>query len=71
MILIIILKIIITIFINNDINFLKLDLSLIYMEYIHVVFFMFILCRNLSKTRDALDSISLANIDLTFFFLVS
>jgi hypothetical protein len=68
MILIIILKIIITIFINNDINFLKLDLSLIYMEYIHVVFFMFILCRNLSKTRDALDSISLANIDLTFFF---
>ena len=38
MILIIILKIIITIFINNDINFLKLDLSLIYMVYIHVVF---------------------------------
>ena len=38
MILIIILKIIITIFINNDINYLKLDLSL-YMVYIHVVFF--------------------------------
>jgi hypothetical protein len=38
MILIIILKIIITIFIKNDINFLKLDLSLIYMIYIHVVF---------------------------------
>jgi hypothetical protein len=47
MILIIILKIIITIFIKNDINFLKLDLSLIYMVYIHVVFFMFILCRNI------------------------
>jgi len=29
---------IITIFINNDINILKLDLSLIYMVYIHVVF---------------------------------
>ena len=39
MILITILKIIITIFINNDINFLKLNLSLIYMVYIHVVFF--------------------------------
>jgi hypothetical protein len=38
MILKIILKIIITIFINNDINFLKLDLSLIYIVYIHVVF---------------------------------
>jgi hypothetical protein len=38
MILIIILKIIITIFIKNDINFLKLDLELIYMVYIHVVF---------------------------------
>jgi hypothetical protein len=63
MILIIILKIIITIFINNDIIFLKL--SLIYMVYIHVVFFMFILCRNLSKIRDALDFISLDNIDLT------
>jgi len=67
MILIIILKIIITIFINNDINFLKLDLSLIYMVYIHVVFLMFILCRNLSKTRDVLDSISLDNIDLTLY----
>jgi hypothetical protein len=33
------LKNIITIFINNDINFLKLDLSLIYMVYIHVVVF--------------------------------
>jgi len=54
MTLIIILKIIITIFINNDINFLKLDLSLIYMVYIHVAFFfyIFILCRNLSKTSD-------------------
>jgi hypothetical protein len=68
MILIIILKIIITFFINNDINFLKLDLPLIYMVYIHVVFFfMFILCRNLSKTRDALDPISLDNIDLALY----
>jgi len=68
MILIIILKIIITIFINNYINFLKLDLSLIYMVYIHVVFFLiFILCRNLSKIRDALDFISLDNIDLTLY----
>jgi len=66
--LIILLKIIINIFINNDINFLKLDLSLIYMVYIHVVFFfMFILCRNLSKTRAVLDSISLDNIDLTLY----
>ena len=67
MILIIIIKIIITIFINNDINFLKLDLSLIYMDYIHVVFFMFILSRNLSKIKDALDFISLDNIDLTLY----
>jgi len=67
MILKIILKIIITIFINNDINFLKLDLSLIYMVYIYAVFFMFILCRNLSKSRDALDFISLDNIDLTLY----
>ena len=67
MILIITLKIIITIFINNDINFLKLDLSLIYMVYSHVVFFMFILCRYLSKTIDVLDSISLDNIDLTLY----
>jgi len=67
MILIILLKIIITIFINNDINFLKLDLSLIYMVYIHVFFFMFIVCRNLSKTKDALDSISLDNINLTLY----
>jgi len=62
-----ILKIIITIFINNDINFLKLDLLLIYMVYIHVVFFIFIPCRNLSKTRDTLDSISLHIIDLTLY----
>jgi hypothetical protein len=63
-----ILKIIIIIFINNDINFLKLNLSLIYMVYIHVVFFfMFILCRNLSKTRDVLDFINLDNIDLTLY----
>ena len=67
MILIIILKIIITIFINNDINFFKLDLSLIYTVYIYVVFFMFILCRNLSKTMDALDPISFDNIDLTLY----
>ena len=67
MILIIILKIIITIFINNYINFLKLDLSLIYMVYILVVFFMFILCRNLSKTKNSLDFISLDNIDLTLY----
>jgi hypothetical protein len=67
MILIIILKIIITIFINNDIIFLKLDLSLIYMVYIHVFFFMFILCSNLSKTMDVLDSISLDNINLTLY----
>jgi len=67
MILIIILNIIITIFINNDINFLKLNLSLIYMIYIHFVFFMFILYRNLSKTMDTLDFISLDNIDLTLY----
>jgi hypothetical protein len=69
MILIIILKIIITIFINNDINFLKLDLSLIYIVYIHVVFFscLYIFCRNLSKTKDALDSINLDNINLTLY----
>ena len=67
MILIIILKIIITIFIYNDINFLKLDLSIIYIVYIHVVFFIFIFCRNLSKTRNDLDSISLDNIDLTLY----
>jgi len=60
MVLIIILKIIIT-------NFLKLDLSLIYMVYIHVVFFMFILCRNLNKIRDDLDPISLDNIDLALY----
>jgi hypothetical protein len=34
------------------------------MVYIHVVFFMFILCRNLSKTRDVLNLISLDNIEL-------
>jgi len=67
MILIIILKIIITIFIYNDINFLKLDLSIIYIVYIHVVFFIFIFCRNLIKTRNDLDSISLDNIDLTLY----
>ena len=67
MILIIILKIIITIFINNDINFLKLDLSLIYIIYIHVVFFMFILWGNLSTKNDALDSIILDNIDLILY----
>jgi hypothetical protein len=67
MILIIILKIIIIIFINNDINFLKLDLYLIYKVYIHVFFFIFILCRNLSKILDVLDSISLDNIDLTLY----
>ena len=63
MILIIIFKIIITIFINNNIICLKLDLSLIYMVYIHVVFLKFMLFRNLSKSRDALDLISLDNID--------
>ena len=68
MILIIILKIIITtIFINNYINFLKLDLSLIYIVYIHVIFFKFILCKNLSKTRDVLDLISFDNIDLALY----
>jgi hypothetical protein len=67
MILIIILKINITIFINNDINFLKLDLSLIYMVYIHVFFFTFILCKNLSKIKNVLDFISLDNIDLTLY----
>ena len=67
MILIIILKIIVTIFINNDINFLKLDLSLIYMVYINIVFFMFILCMNFSKTKDVLDPISLDNINLTLY----
>ena len=58
-----ILRMIITIFINNYINFLKLDLSLIYIVYIHVVFFMFVLCRNLNKTSYILDSISFHNID--------
>ena len=49
----------ITIFINNNIIFLKLDLSLIYMVYIHVFFScLYLICRNLSKTRDVLDSIS-------------
>ena len=68
MILIIILKIIITIFINNYINFLKLDLSLIYIVYIHVVvFFMFIFCKNLTKTMNVLYFISLDNIDLTLY----
>jgi len=67
MILLIILKIIITIFINNYINFLKLNLSLIYMIYIHVVFFMLIFCTNLSKTKDALHFISLDNINLTLY----
>jgi hypothetical protein len=62
-----ILKIIINIFINNEINFLKLNLSLIYMVYIHVVFFKFILCRNLTKPRDTLDLISLDNIDLVLY----
>ena len=37
------------------------------MVYIHVIFFMFILCRNLSKTIDALDFISLDNIYLTLY----
>ena len=67
MILIIILKIIINIFINNEINFLKLNLSLIYMVYIHVVFFKFILCRNLTKPRDTLDLISLDSINLVLY----
>jgi hypothetical protein len=39
MILIITLKIIITIFINNAINFLKLDLSLIYIVFYLCYFF--------------------------------
>jgi hypothetical protein len=30
-------------------------------------FFMFILCRNLSKTKDALDPISPDNIDLALY----
>ena len=34
------------------------------MVYIHVVFFKFILCRNLSKIKNDLDPISLDNIDL-------
>ena len=37
------------------------------MVYIHVVFFMFILCKNLSKIRDGFDFISLDNIDLTLY----
>jgi hypothetical protein len=37
------------------------------MVYIHVVFFMFILCRNLSKIRNDLDFISFDNIDLTLY----
>jgi hypothetical protein len=67
MILIIILKIIIAIFINNNFNFLKLDLSLIYMVYIHVVISCLYFCKNLSKTRDALDFICLDNINLTLY----
>jgi hypothetical protein len=67
MILIIILKIIITIFINNYINFLNLDLSLIYMVYIHIVFFMFVLCKNWSKTIDDLDLINLDSINLALY----
>ena len=47
--------------------FLKLDLLLIYMVYIHVGFFKFILCRNLSKIRNALDFIILNNIDLALY----
>jgi hypothetical protein len=55
---------IITIFIDICI-FLKLNLLLIYMIYFHVVvFFIFVLCRNLSKTTDVLDPISFGNIDL-------
>jgi hypothetical protein len=61
------MKIIITIFIDNDINFLKLDLSLINVVYIHVVFFIFILCRNLSEKMDVLDPINFDNIDLTLY----
>jgi len=34
------------------------------MVYIHVIFFMFILCMNLNKTSDVLDLISLDNIDI-------
>ena len=37
------------------------------MVYIHVVFFIFILCKNLNKTRDDLNFISLNNIDLTLY----
>ena len=37
------------------------------MIYIHVVFFMFILCKNLSKTMDTLDLNNLDNIDLTLY----
>ena len=37
------------------------------MVYIHVVFFKFILCRNLTKPRDTLDLISLDSIDLVLY----
>jgi len=37
------------------------------MIYIHVVFLIFILCRNLNKTMNVLDLISLDNIDLTLY----
>ena len=37
------------------------------MVYIHVVFFMFILCRNLSKIKNDLDFINFDNIDLTLY----
>ena len=49
--------------------FLKLDLLLIYMFYIHVVFFffMFILYKNLNKTINILDSIIFDNIYVTFY----
>ena len=58
---------IITIFNNNYINFLKLDLSLIYTVYIHVVFFIFVLCKNWSKTIDDLDLINLDSINLALY----
>ena len=37
------------------------------MVYIHIVFFKFILYKNLSKIRNALDFINLDNIDLALY----
>ena len=37
------------------------------MSYIHIDFFIFILCKNLNKIMDVLDFINLDNIDLVLY----